>query len=191
MNFLDIAIIVVLILATIRGLSRGFVREAISLASLVLATLAAGRYHGLIAPHLAVYMKNSTSIAALSYLLTFLAVLAGCWLVALFLRNLLKVTLLGWLDHGAGAVLGLAEGVLACLVVLLLLNTFLPGMNTVRHSWLAPKAEPALRSLAGMAPGTWRNTLEERGIILPKQPPSLREILEKNGMPVNDGDSQS
>lgn len=191
MNFLDIALIAVLLLATIRGLSRGFVREAISLSALVLATLAAGRYHALIAPHLAVYMKNSTSIAAVSWLLAFLAVLAGCWLVALFLRNLLKVTLLGWLDHTAGAVLGLAEGGLICLVILLLLNTFLPGMDVVRRSSLAPAADPALRSLAGMAPETWRKTLEERGILLPKQPPSLREILEKNGMPVRDGDSKS
>ena len=187
MNFLDVIILAILVLAAIRGLSKGFVREGVSLASLSVATLAASRYHGILAPHLAVYMESNASIAALSYLLTFLAVLVGCWLLALFLRNLLKVAVLGWLDHTAGAALGLAEGALASLVLLLFLNTFLPGMEMVRKSRLAPHADPALRALAEMAPDTWRQTLEERGIALPKQPPSLREILEKNGMPVQDG----
>jgi membrane protein required for colicin V production len=186
MNFLDVVIIAILILAAIRGLSKGFVREAISLASFSIATVAASRYHGILAPHLAVYMENTTSIAAVSYLITFLAVLVGCWLLALFLRNLLRVAVLGWLDGAAGAALGLAEGALVCLVLLLCLNTFLPGMETVRKSKLAPHADPALRALAGVAPDTWRQTLEERGIALPKQPPSLRDLLEKNGMPVQD-----
>ncbi|HMM37921.1 MAG TPA: CvpA family protein [Desulfovibrio sp.] len=189
MNFLDVTIVAILILAVIRGLAKGFVREAVSLGSLGIATLTASRYHGVLAPHLAVYMKNGATIAATSYLLTFLATLVGCWLAALFLRNLLKVTLLGWLDHTAGAVLGFAEGCLVSLVMLLLLNTFLPGMETVRHSLLAPRADPALRALADMAPSNWRKTLEERGITLPKQPPSLREILEKNGMPVQGADT--
>ncbi len=187
MNYLDIVIVAVVVLAATRGLARGFVKEAVSLCALVLATLGAARYHGIVAPHLAVYMDNATTVTAVSYLLTFLAIMALAWLFALFLRNLLKITLLGWLDTLAGGVLGFAEGAILCLILLLLLSAFLPDLDVLRSSRLAPMADPAVKALARMTPDEVRAPLEERGIVLPKTPPSLHELLKRQGMPVLDG----
>ncbi|MBN2139413.1 MAG: CvpA family protein [Desulfovibrionaceae bacterium] len=174
MNFLDIILLAAAGFFVYRGFRRGFVKEIVSLGSIALGVFVASRYHGLIAPHISVYLSNETGIKAASYLLAFVGTLVVCWIIAKILKNFLEVTVGESLDQAAGALFGLAEGVLVCLVILLALKSFLPNAAFVRGSKLAVKSEWMLGYLADFTPEAVRKTLEKSGINMPAGQPDTR-----------------
>lgn len=178
MNFLDIVLIAVVAFFTLRGVMRGLVKEVVFLGAIALALFAARRLQPLLAPHLGLYLDNEQTVAAASYALVFLAVLLASWLLARFLRSVLEVSLLGWVDRLAGAVFGFAEGAVLCLVGLMLLMAFLPNNETLANSTIAPRARPAVGQLARLAPTSLRQALEEHGMTLPEAPPDAGALLD-------------
>ncbi len=167
MNFLDITLIIITGIFLARGFFRGLVKEIISLVSIGLAYFMASRYHDLLSPHLKVYLSNESTIRALSYVLIFFGILIICWLLAKIIRQFLELALLGWLDRSAGAVFGAVEGGLLCLLLLLLLQSFLPNAQFIKESKIVPYAQPAVDKLADFTPDNVRTSLQERGIVLP------------------------
>ncbi|MBU1249149.1 MAG: CvpA family protein, partial [Proteobacteria bacterium] len=87
MNIFDIILIAILVLATARGLFKGFVRELVSLGSIALGVFVASRFHDLLTPYLAQYMRNETSAMAASYLVLFLGTVFGAWILAKMFRT--------------------------------------------------------------------------------------------------------
>ncbi|MGE4552500.1 MAG: CvpA family protein [Desulfovibrionaceae bacterium] len=167
MNVLDIVLISVLVLATARGLAKGMIREVVSVGSIWLGIFLATRYHYAVEPYLAIHITNPMSVQAASYLVVFLATVAACWIAAKVLRDTMKVTLTSWIDHAAGAALGLAEGALVCLVALFMLSTFLPDAKFYRQSTLAPLAEPHLTLVTDVLPDAVRRSMQEGGFSSP------------------------
>lgn len=177
MNVLDIVIISVLVLATARGLARGMLREVVSVGSIWLGIFLATRYHYAVEPYLAIHIANPMSVQAASYLVVFLATVAACWIVAKILRDTMKVTLTSWIDHAAGAGLGLAEGALVCMVTLLMLSTFLPDAKFYRQSTLAPLAAPHLNLISDILPDAVRRSMQDGGFTPPGEMlPALPDI---------------
>ncbi|KAB1440283.1 CvpA family protein [Pseudodesulfovibrio senegalensis] len=174
MNFLDITLIIITVIFLARGFFRGLVKEIISLVSIGLAYFMASRYHEVLSPHLKVYLSSETTIRALSYVLIFFGVLLICWVLAKIIRQFLELALLGWLDRSAGAVFGAAEGALLCLLLLLLLQSFMPDAQFLRDSQIVPHVQPAVDKLADFTPSDVRSTLRGKGINLPT-PESIRE----------------
>ncbi len=170
MNFLDISLLAIVVLFALRGLSKGFLSEVFALGALVAGTIAASRYYDVVEPHLQVYMSNPTGVKAASYLLTFLAAMILVSLVGKLIKTMLVVPILGGADRIAGGAFGALEGALIGLLILLMIQSFMPKVNFLKESVLAPKAEPALVYLADFTPESMRETLKEGGIVLPESP---------------------
>ena len=117
----DVLVLAILAIALLRGLLLGLVRESFSIAALVAACFAVrlynpvatdwlleaadGRITPLAAPWLAGVLLTAVTVAVI--------VLAGR-----VLRRGVRYAGLGWADRAAGAVLGMAEGVLVAGILL-------------------------------------------------------------------------
>ena len=181
MNFLDVVLLAVAGFFVYRGYRRGLVREVASLGAVTVGAFLASRYHHLLVPHLKVYLTNPTGITAASYLLTFLATLLLVALAARLLKGFVNLSMLDPIDKAAGGGLGLVEGGIICLVLVLMLKAFLPHAEFLQTSRIAVKLEPVLPYLADVAPTTVRETLQQSGVSLPALPPSAEPEAEKKG----------
>lgn len=147
MNFLDIILICIVALFTLRGFFRGLVQELLSMTGLILALFLAANFDHVLAPHLRLYIENEITVSGLSYCLIFVGTLVVFWLIIKFIRTMLDIVLLGWLDRTAGGVFGLAEGLLICLIGLMFLQTFASSSDLMADSVLAPRLQHMVDAL--------------------------------------------
>lgn len=113
MNLLDIIILAVLTIFALKGLTRGLVNEASSLAGLILGGWLAYRYY----PVLSVPVRNILHVPAhVSAFLAFMLLLILTGLIAHVLGNIItaavRVVMLGSLNRLGGLLIGTAEGAL-------------------------------------------------------------------------------
>lgn len=160
MNYLDIILICIIGVFALRGFFRGLVQEVISLTSILLAIYLSASFHHLLTPHLSLYIENEITVSALAYAVIFFGTLIVCWLIAKGVRTMLKITLLGWIDRVAGAVFGIAEGVLIGLIVLMAFQTFAPESEWYADSKIAPRVQHLVKLVGDLAPDSMRDFLK-------------------------------
>ena len=119
---IDFVVGAILGVAALRGLFRGLTREAISIASLAAACVVVRLFARPGADWLVEVTGGQVGPLAAPWitgiLLAFATLAAGAML-ARVLRGGVRAVGLGWADHAGGALLGTAEGVLVCAVMLL------------------------------------------------------------------------
>jgi len=186
MNFLDIILICIVSIFLLRGFFRGLVQEVLSLIAIVLAILLASNYQHLIVPHLELYITNEMTVSVLSYVLIFFGTLIVFWLLAKFIRSVLEISLLGWVDRLAGGIFGLVEGILIGLICLMFLQTFMPKSDFLNSSYLAPHSQHMVEMLADLAPESMRDGLKSRGFDLPSPQEALDSAKEALGLDSED-----
>ncbi|WP_291322118.1 CvpA family protein [Desulfonatronospira sp.] len=153
MNALDIFFVIVLGFFLFRGVYRGLILEIASIAGLIAGFLAANRFYMDVYPWLYDILENQTWAQIISYLSIFLATMAVVALLAFFLRRLLRLVMLGWLDRLGGGLLGFVKAGLICSIALLLLTVFLPSEHSlIVESMIAPYLIALSDSLASYLP---------------------------------------
>lgn len=138
MNLVDIIILVILCFFAVKGLVRGLVNEAASLAGLLVGGWLAYRYY----PSLAVPIKSLLHLPAhLSSFLAFMVILLLTGICAHIIGNIitaaLRLVMLGSLNRLGGVLLGAAEGAfLLCMVFSIAASGFMPEQvrNKIRSS---------------------------------------------------------
>ncbi|MSN27028.1 MAG: CvpA family protein [Geobacter sp.] len=128
MNYLDIIILVVICFFAVKGLVRGLVNEASSLAGLLAGGWLAFRYHQL----LAVPIKSILHLPThLSSFLAFIIILLLTGVCAHIIGNVitaaLRLVMLGSLNRLGGILIGTAEGaLLLCMVFSIASSGYMP-----------------------------------------------------------------
>jgi membrane protein required for colicin V production len=156
MIWLDYAFLVVVLLSMLVGVLRGFVREALSLVTWILAVILALRYGALLGeefrPSIHSLPLRVAAGSAAVFLLTILAGSLAIWLVGLLIENIGLRPADRMLGAGFGLLRGLALVVIA--VLLLGLTTMREG-SAWRASLLRPKIEPLAAEVRRLIPDSW------------------------------------
>jgi len=126
MNLLDLGIIVLLALVTLRGYFRGLFQELATLVGLVGGLLVAAHTYLSVAALLLPLVKNLAWAQGLAFILVLVVFYWGVRLVAYILQRLLYHLYLDVLDRLLGAFFGLFKGALILGFALLLLGVVMP-----------------------------------------------------------------
>jgi len=157
-NWLDYAIIGIIGLSVLVSIARGFVREALSLATWIAAVWISIHFYHFASEWLRSYIiSNSIRMIAAFLALFCLSLLLGSLLSFMLVQFVHKTGLSGT-DRTLGMIFGLARGVLIVSIALLIMSVFLPHTNDPEHpsalqeSHLAPEFKPIMDWLKQFLP---------------------------------------
>ena len=153
MSASDYFIIVGFLISAVVGILRGFLREAVALATWLLALFIAWHFSDLIEPHLGGLLAGSAvKIWAARVILVILILLLGAGIGAL-LGHFVRLSIFSGMDRFLGFVFGALRGIVLLGVFVILGQLLrLDGERWWRHSLLIPYGESianGLRTLVG------------------------------------------
>jgi membrane protein required for colicin V production len=123
MNYIDAIIIIILGLALIRGFINGFVKEAASLAALVLGIWGAIKFSSFTAAKLYDYFDLSGKyVGIISFIITFAIIVVIIHFIGVILDKVVEAASLGFINRLLGIVFGFFKSVLIMSVVFVVLN---------------------------------------------------------------------
>lgn len=123
-NWLTLLLLAILGLMTFRAYRNGFVRELVSLASVIVAVAVAGVFYDDLYPKIDPIVDNVVIAALIAFLSLFGAVIVAGQVAAFLLKQSVQMLNLGGADQLAGGAFGLLKGVLICQVILVALVVF-------------------------------------------------------------------
>ena len=139
MNPFDTIIIVILGYSLVRGIFRGLVKEVSSIIGVLGGFYAAFTYYNMLAKLLSGLIKQTAYLNILSFLIIFCGVLIIVGILGVFIKYLLNIAFLGWVDRIGGVGFGLVKGILIASILFITLTAFLPkGSAFLKNSMLAP-----------------------------------------------------
>jgi membrane protein required for colicin V production len=123
-NWLDIVLIAAIGFSTFNGYRNGFIRELVSIASVILAIPVAGIFYDDMFPKVEPIVDNEDLAALISFLAILMGVIIGGQVAAHLLKRTAEILNLGVLDRIAGGAFGFVKAVFIAQVVLIALVTF-------------------------------------------------------------------
>lgn len=124
MNVLDIVILLLFLPGIIRGISKGFIEQAVSLAGIVASVWLAFRFSSLVSEKLSTYINVSdTVLKIISFIVILIAVSIVVFIVAKLLTGLFKMANLGWMNRLLGFIFAVALSAVLISVVIVLFDT--------------------------------------------------------------------
>ncbi len=179
MSFIDIGIIVLVLLSSIIGIFRGFVREVLSLVAWIAAFYIAFKFHGELSPHLSFISPESFRDGA-AFLGVFFIVLIAFSLFNYVIAKLVDSTGLSGTDRTLGVLFGVARGAAIILVLVVLAGlTPLPDSKTWTSSILIPHFQQAGQVLKGYLPEDFARYLDVPVITGSKAEPTVPAVKEE------------
>lgn len=161
LNTLDWVILAVVFVSVAGSLLKGFVRESISLGSVVVGIVLASRHY----PTTGEFFLQFAGSRDLAATLGFVTIFAGCLiagaLVSFFVRKFVGLAHLQWFDRLLGAAFGLIRGWMIAAVLVLLLTAFQVQLASVQEARLAPFLLVSARALIVLTPQTLKDRFME------------------------------
>lgn len=154
LNWIDIAIIVIVGFSTIISFFRGFVREVISLVAWLLGLIISLKY----AVILQVYLSPWIGVESVRYFISFMALFLSIVVLGLLINWLVSVLMakagLSFTDRLIGVFFGAARGAIVVAVILLMIAHLGTVRDSValRESRLSPQFKPMVIWLNSFLP---------------------------------------
>jgi len=137
MATLNIILLCCFIPGIIRGLSKGFLEQAVALAGIVLSVWAAFRFSTLVCAWLKPHLEFSeTTLNVISFAIILVVMSILVILVAKLLTKVVEMAMLGWLNKILGLVFALAVNALVIGVVIVVFDTINTKFNLVNPEFL-------------------------------------------------------
>ncbi|WP_321286578.1 CvpA family protein [uncultured Sunxiuqinia sp.] len=123
MNYIDIVLGVLLILAAVRGFSKGFIAEVASLAALILGVWGAIHFSQFTAEFIVeTFGYDSKHLGLIAFLVTFVVIVILIHLVGKAVETIISAVALGFINRLAGILFGVIKSALIISVLLLILD---------------------------------------------------------------------
>ena len=126
LNILDVVLLSVIALFTLRGALRGFLDEVAGLVGILGGVWLAGRYYGELGRIFSQY-TTSQWVYIVAYVLILCMVMFVISMISRALHSFLKMAYADWINHLAGAAVGGLKGFLLCPVIVPLLPYYING----------------------------------------------------------------
>jgi membrane protein required for colicin V production len=151
-TLLDWIVVLILVSSVVASLVRGFVREVLGLATVVIGFLVAAWFHPRVAGLLQdVFQTENQSLFA-GFVILFVGTLAAGFLLIRLIQRFFEFAHIEWVDRLLGGAFGLVRGWLLAAVIFLALTSFGVLPEAVREARLAPYFLPAVRSVVALTP---------------------------------------
>lgn len=124
MNWLDIAIILIVVGFVAAAYSAGLIREVITLLSVIIGIIIAGQLYDNLTTDVLVFMDDRDVADAISFLVLFGAVYLFGQILAYTLKTGASLLMLGWANHIGGAFFGLLKGLIVVEVLLIVFAAY-------------------------------------------------------------------
>ncbi|MEK6778213.1 MAG: CvpA family protein [Candidatus Deferrimicrobiota bacterium] len=168
MNPLDIGIVALCAILALLGLLRGVVRQAASLAGLILGHVVGVKYYAAVQQALRLDFTGGHVVA---YLLALLAVYIAVRLIGLLVERWVRQTKLSGMNRFLGFLAGAAKGVLFSVLLVFSLVILLPrDASLLKGSKLAPRLIVAAGWVEGVFPERIRESFREKLRALEPRP---------------------
>lgn len=151
-NWLDWILVIIVALSTMFALRKGFVRELIALATVVVGIVLASLEYWRAAVWFEDLTKSREVAFAAGFLVIFFAVLVAGALISSLARLLIKTAGVEWFDRFLGALFGIVRGFLIDCVLVMVLMAFSIKPVSVQRSRLAPYISAGSRVIAFVMP---------------------------------------
>ncbi len=158
MNWLDLIIVVILIIALVRGFTDGLVKEVAALAALILGIWGAIRFSSFTAGKLYEWFDMSGNfVGIISFLITFGVIVIIIHFIGIIADKIIDTASLGFLNRLLGMLFGMFKTVLILSVFFVILNaidarrSFLPKTAIEQSKFYNPIADiaPAIFPVIG------------------------------------------
>ena len=132
MATLDIILLICFIPGIIRGISKGFLEQALALVGVVASVWAAFHFSGLVAAWIKPYVDFSeTTLNVIAFALILVVMSILVLLIAKLLTKVIELAMLGWVNKILGLVFALAVNALVIGVFIVLFDTVNTKFNLV------------------------------------------------------------
>ena len=156
MIFLDYVVLLVMVASTVLAATRGLLKGVLSLAATVAGLIAATFLYGYAGRLYTGLVGTQRAASLLGFLTVFvLCVVAGS-LLSRRLRGALKRARLDWVDQALGATFGFLRGWLFCSVLYLGLTAFPVRLEAVEKAAFAPFLLEGTRVISYLTSGDFR-----------------------------------
>ena len=136
MNWLDFVIIAAVAIPTFIGLKIGLIKAVLSLAGLIVGVILAGRFYVPLSEQLT-FIPQATVAKVVAFAIILIGVMIIAGVLAMVLKWITSVIMLGWVNRIGGAVFGLVLGAILCGAVLALWIKFFGAGEVITSSSLA------------------------------------------------------
>lgn len=147
MTSFDYTVLIIIGISIVVSMMRGAVREVLAIAGWVAALYVAKTYAGQLVPLLPQDIPSEPLKVLAAFIILLLGVLLVCSLLSIALSSLIKKIGLNWLNRFAGALFGLARGLLiVCILVFLAGLTSIPRDARWTNAMFSPPLEVLVKS---------------------------------------------
>ncbi len=126
LQWVDLAIAIIILISSLISLKRGFFREAISLVIWLLAVVVSIMFHEQLSVLIQPYLESPSLRKVLSIISLFILCLLVGGIVSLLMSQLIKLTGMTGTDRLFGVVFGALRGVIVVVVLLMVGQNMLP-----------------------------------------------------------------
>ncbi len=159
MNYIDVIILIFLLIAAIKGFSKGLIIGLTSLAGIVLGIIFSLKYAGTLAINLhQIFGSNSQILFFASYAICFAIIVIFMYFVGKLLEKVIEIAALGMVNRLAGVAFGIFKTLFVFSAIIYLIQIADPKSHLIKPEtkqesyfyhpleWLLPSTLPFLKS---------------------------------------------
>ncbi len=124
MNWLDGAILALIIWLTYAAFKAGFIRETVTVVATILGVIIAGLFYEDLAEDVLLFIDNETLSRIVGFAILFGAIVMAGQMLAMILKPTVNLLQLGILDQLAGAAFGFVKAIVFIQIFLILFITY-------------------------------------------------------------------